>query len=70
MSNVTLTGRGGVELTLHAPHGVPGGLEARAFTLTAPLARPRILQHEKKKYRVPACEAGFFIATITILEVS
>lgn len=67
--NLTLTGRG-VELTLHAPREVPGGLEAQAFTLTAPLPRACTLQHEKKKYRVPACKQdGLLLAHITILEV-
>lgn len=69
MDTLTLTGPGGQQLTLFAPRPVQGGgLEAHAFVAPQAIPRPRTLKHQKQKYRVPAVQAGFYIAHIVVLE--
>ena len=68
--HLTLTGRGGVQVTLFAPRAQGGGLEAHAVYVPCALSRPRTLQHQttKQRYRVPAMPQGFHLAHVIFPE--
>lgn len=70
MDSLTLKGRG-VTFTLFAPREVPGGVEAHALMVSAPLSRPRTLSDpHKRRFRAPAVpERGFFVAHVFLPEV-
>lgn len=66
MDVLTLKGRG-VELVLFVPREDSGWLEAGAFMVLASPSRPRTVQYENKKYRLPVLpERGFYLMPLCI----
>lgn len=69
-NDVTLTGRGGVELILFAPRAHPDGLEADAVYVSRAIPKRRILRLGNRKFRVPAIPGpDFHVATVLVVEI-
>lgn len=68
---LTLRGKKGIEVVLFAPREVPGGVEADAVMVSAPIPRPRTLSDDtNRRFRAPAVpHRGLFLTHVFFPEV-